>query len=80
MGNGLRPKLSILVRLQGLPKKLGRTRGFLHLHMRSDAVLSDAFQEAFAKPIVSALGSAEDERVVHPLRQGILPYLWIVTQ
>lgn len=39
-----------------------------------------AFQEAFAKPIVSAVGSAEEERVVHPLRQRILPYPWIVTQ
>ena len=80
MGNGLRPKLSILMRLHGLPKKPGRTHGSLHLHTRSDAFLSDAFQVAFAKPIVSAAGSAEDERVVHPLRQRILPYPWIVTQ
>lgn len=80
MGNGLRPKLSILVRFQGLHKKSGRTHGSVPLHARSDAVLSDAFQEAFPKPIVSAVGSAEGERVVHPFRERILLYPWVVTQ
>ena len=58
MGSGRKPKLSILVRLQVLPKKSGRTPGSLHLHTWSDTVLSDALQEAFAKPIVSAVGRA----------------------
>lgn len=62
----VKPKLNILVRLQGLPKKTGWTCGFLCLHTRLDAVLSNAFQEAFATATVSAAGSAEGDRVLHP--------------
>lgn len=66
------------VRLQGLLRKSGRTCGSLHPHTSS--VLSDAFQEGFAKPLVNSVGSAEGEGVVHPLRELILPYRGIAIQ
>lgn len=76
----VKPKLNIHVRLQGLPKNPGWTCGFLHLHTRSHVVLSNAFQEAFATAMESAVGSAEGQRVVHPPRQLILPCPWVVPQ
>lgn len=78
----VKPKLNILVRLQGLPKKPGWTWGFLHLHTRSQAVLFQCIPGGFChgqgecKLKVTGSSTLPDNSSCHVHGQSVPQWEW----